>query len=112
LKVFLFAILYGLLGHFSLELATNSHLMSAKTTALVVGFVWILGWVWGIGAVIAGPKAGTTLLRVWAGTVIGMMIAVLPFAILRIWPVIIGGFVLGYGAASWIITGKADWLIR
>lgn len=112
LKLFLFAIVYSLLGNFVLSLTMSAHVFFKQWTALIIGILWLCGWVWGVGALMAGPREGLILLRTWVGTMLGLLIVTAPIALFPHPLFVIGGVILGFGVASWIMTGNADWIIK
>lgn len=105
-KILVFAITYGLLGNFALQGALALHIFSRPNTALIIGGLWILGWIWGVGALIGGPRAGNVLLRSWIATVLGLSIFILPFALFPHPGLLIAGGFAGFAVASYIMSGR------
>jgi hypothetical protein len=79
----------------------------------VIGFSWVFGWIWLVGALAArSARVGWLLLRCWIGFVGGVLLAIGPFALLPHPATIVAGVALGVAWGSWCIMGKAHWLWR
>jgi hypothetical protein len=102
---------YIALGGFGVSLLDHVSPRHRPNAAVAVGLIWILGWVWMIGAMALGSvREGFSFLRAWLGYVFGMSIMVTPIALLPHPLTVIIGFVGGVAVGTWIATGKAHWL--
>jgi hypothetical protein len=79
--------------------------------ALIIALVWIIGWVWLIGALALGSaRGGLSLLRGWIGFMGGMALVAAPFSLLPHPLLIVLGAIAAVAFRSWVTIGKAHWL--
>ena len=74
--------------------------------------IFIGGWTFIIGTVVAGPKAGLQFLRFYVGLYGGLAIGLLPTVLLPNVITVAIGAVLGIAFATWCWTGRATWIHR
>ncbi|MCA3349956.1 MAG: hypothetical protein INF97_05115 [Roseomonas sp.] len=93
----------SLLDHFSLRHRSNA--------VGAVGLIWLLGWVWMMGALALGSvREGFGFLRAWLGYVFGMLVMVAPIALFPHPVTVVIGVVGGVAVGTWVASGKAYWL--